>query len=228
MDRIMKKVLFCSYREWAAKIVNSIESDNIEGITITKVSTKKDLMKSIEKEKFDLIFFLGWSEIIEKNIVDNNFCICLHPSLLPMYRGGSPLQNQIINGETESGISLFKMDENIDKGPIIYQEKFSIEDIDLDEVFNSIIKYGKIGINFILDKLIRNQEIPLEKQNENDASYFKRRTEEMSEIEMKDFSEFTSKELHNKIRCLQDPYPNAFIKCKDGSILYLKKSDYSL
>ena len=47
----MKKVLFCSYREWAAKIVNSIESDNIEGITITKVSTKKDLMKSIEKEK---------------------------------------------------------------------------------------------------------------------------------------------------------------------------------
>ena len=51
-----------------------------------------------------------------------------------------------------------------------------IEDVDLDEVFNSIIKYGKKGINFILDKLIRNQEIPLEKQNEDDASYFKRRT----------------------------------------------------
>ena len=145
-----------------------------------------------------------------------------------MYRGGSPLQNQIINGETESGISLFKMDENIDKGPIIYQEKFSIEDVDLDEVFNSIIKYGKKGINFILDKLIRNQEIPLEKQNEDDASYFKRRTEEMSEIKIEDFSEFSSKDLHNKIRCLQDPYPNAFIRCKDGSILYLKKSNYSL
>jgi len=224
----MKKVLFCSYREWAEKIVKSIELDRIEGVEITKVSTKKDLMKNIEREKFDLIFFLGWSEIVEKNIVDNNFCICLHPSLLPMYRGGSPLQNQIINGETESGISLFKMDENIDKGPIIYQEKFSIEDVDLDEIFNSIIKYGKIGINFILDKLIRNQEIPLEEQNEDETSYFKRRTEEMSEIKIEDFSEFTSKDLHNKIRCLQDPYPNAFIKCKDGSILYLKKSNYSL
>ena len=63
---MMKKVLFCSYREWAAKIVNSIESDNIEGIEITKVSTKNDLIESIEREKFDLIFFLGWSEIIEK------------------------------------------------------------------------------------------------------------------------------------------------------------------
>ena len=55
---MMKKVLFCSYREWAAKIVNSIESDNIEGIEITKVSTKNDLIKNIEREKFDLIFFL--------------------------------------------------------------------------------------------------------------------------------------------------------------------------
>ena len=74
---MMKKVLFCSYREWAAKIVNSIESDNIEGIEITKVSTKNDLIKNIERE-FDFIS-LGWSEIIEKNIVDNNFCICLTP-----------------------------------------------------------------------------------------------------------------------------------------------------
>ena len=41
------------------------------------------------------------------------------------------LQNQIINGETENGISLFKMDENIDRMAIIYQEKFSIEDVDL-------------------------------------------------------------------------------------------------
>ena len=47
----MKKVLFCSYREWAAKIVNSIESDNIEGIEITKVSTKNDLIKKYLVEK---------------------------------------------------------------------------------------------------------------------------------------------------------------------------------
>ena len=50
----------------------------------------------------------------------------------------------------------------------------------------------------------------------------------MSEIKIEDFNNLTSKEIHNKIRCLQDPYPNAFIKCKDGSILYIKKSHYSL
>ena len=47
----------------------------------------------------------------------------------------------------------------------------------------------------------------------------KEELEEMSEIKIEDFSEFSSKDLHNKIRCLQDPYPNAFIRCKDGSIL---------
>ena len=185
-------------------------------------------MTNIKKENFDLIFFLGWSEIISASIVNNNFCICLHPSLLPKYRGGSPIQNQIINGEEESGISFFKMDENIDTGPTIYKEKFNIKDVDLDEVFNSIVKSGVNGLDFILKKLVSDDEIPLVKQQENEATFYKRRTEEMSEIQLEDFNKFTSKELHNKIRCLQDPYPNAFIRCKDGSVLYLKKSDYLL
>ena len=224
----MKKVLFCSYREWASQIIKSVEKNYKKSIEFSKASTKDELLTNIKKENFDLIFFLGWSEIISANIVNSNFCICLHPSLLPKYRGGSPIQNQIINGEEESGISFFKMDENIDTGPTIYQEKFTIKDIDLDEVFNSIVKSGVNGVDFILKKLVSNVEIPLVKQKENEATFYKRRTEEMSEIQLEDFNKFTSKELHNKIRCLQDPYPNAFIRCKDGSVLYLKNSDYLL
>lgn len=224
----MKKVLFCSYREWASQIIKSVEKNYKKSIEFSKASTKDELLTNIKKENFDLIFFLGWSEIISASIVNNNFCICLHPSLLPKYRGGSPIQNQIINGEEESGISFFKMDENIDTGPTIYQEKFNIKDIDLDEVFNSIVKSGVNGLDFILKKLVSDDEIPLVKQQENEATFYKRRTEEMSEIQLEDFNKFTSKELHNKIRCLQDPYPNAFIRCKDGSVLYLKKSDYLL
>ena len=224
----MKKVLFCSYREWASQIIKSVEKNYKKSIEFSKASTKDELLTNIKKENFDLIFFLGWSEIISASIVNNNFCICLHPSLLPKYRGGSPIQNQIINGEEESGISFFKMDENIDTGPTIYKEKFNIKDVDLDEVFNSIVKSGVNGLDFILKKLVSDDEIPLVKQQENEATFYKRRTEEMSEIQLEDFNKFTSKELHNKIRCLQDPYPNAFIRCKDGSVLYLKKSDYLL
>ena len=208
----MKKVLFCSYREWASQIIKSVEKNYKKSIEFSKASTKDELLTNIKKENFDLIFFLGWSEIISASIVNNNFCICLHPSLLPKYRGGSPIQNQIINGEEESGISFFKMDENIDTGPTIYKEKFNIKDVDLDEVFNSIVKSGVNGLDFILKKLVSDDEIPLVKQQENEATFYKRRTEEMSEIQLEDFNKFTSKELHNKIRCLQDPVSKCFYK----------------
>ena len=223
----MKNVLFCSYREWANQIYKTINKEYKSHINIENVNTQEELLKKLKQNSFDLLFFLGWSEIIEEDIVNNNFCICLHPSLLPLYRGGSPIQNQIINGEEISGVSLFKMDENIDTGPIIYQEKINIKDIDLEDIFKLITNSGIKGVDFILKKLINNEEIPLQPQDDNNATFFKRRNEKMSEILIEDFLKLSSKELHNKIRCLQDPYPNAFIRCKDGSILYLKKSSYS-
>ena len=119
------------------------------------------------------------------------------------------------------------MDKNIDTGPIIYQEKINIKDIDLEDIFKLITNSGIKGVDFILKKLINNEEIPLQPQDDNNATFFKRRNEKMSEILIEDFLKLSSKELHNKIRCLQDPYPNAFISCKDVSILYLKKSSYS-
>ena len=224
----MKEVLFCSYRDWADQIIQDLKKDFSSQVNLTTCNKNEDFLKNIEYKEFDLIFFLGWSDIIESEIVNSNFCICLHPSLLPKYRGGSPIQNQIINGETTSGITLFKMDKNIDTGPIIYQEEFNIEDIDLEEVFQLIVDKGINGCSFILKNLIEDKPIPLTAQNDKDSSYYKRRSEKMSEIKIEDFNNLTSKEIHNKIRCLQDPYPNAFIKCKDGSILYIKKSHYSL
>ena len=48
----------------------------------------------------------------------------------------------------------------------------------------------------------------------------------MSEIKIEDFEKYTAEELHNKIRALQDPYPNAFIKCKNNTILLIQESEY--
>jgi methionyl-tRNA formyltransferase len=56
---------------------------------------------------------------------------CIHPSLLPKYRGPSPIATALINGDEETGVTIFKMDEKIDHGPIIAQEKISIALTDL-------------------------------------------------------------------------------------------------
>ena len=63
-------------------------------------------------------------------------------------------------------------------------------------------------------------------QDETQVTYFKRRTPEQSKISIDDIKTNNAKQLYNKIRCLQDPYPNAFIVCGDGKKLYLKLADY--
>lgn len=57
-------------------------------------------------------------------------CINVHPSLLPKYRGPSPIQQAILNGDNISGITVIKMDKQVDHGPIIYQEQLELSSID--------------------------------------------------------------------------------------------------
>jgi methionyl-tRNA formyltransferase len=225
----LKKVLFCSYRDWSNEICKKIKNIFLyDDINFKTCDTQDKFLNLIKKEKFDIIFFLGWSDIIEKEIVENNLCVCLHPSLLPYYRGGSPLQNQLINNEKESGITFFMMNESLDKGPILYQEKYNLEKVKLlglTEIYKKITNLGIRGVKKIILDLYKNKELNLIISNDK-GSYYKRRNPKQSEIKVSDFKYFTAEEIFNKIIGLQDPYPNAFIKCKDGTKLFLTNAKY--
>jgi methionyl-tRNA formyltransferase len=142
---------------------------------------------------------------------------------LPKYRGGSPIQNQIVNGEKSSAVTYFKMNEKLDAGPILWQHEFSL-DGELNEVLNRIANVGKDGISYILDEMLSGKTLKMIEQDHAKATIFKRRKPEQSEIKLEDFKNYTAEELYNKIRCLQEPYPNAFIVCKDNTRLYIKKA----
>jgi methionyl-tRNA formyltransferase len=217
------KILCCGYRDWAKRIYKEIEkSYNKDDYNFLIINSKKELSKSIITNfNPDLILWYGWSWIIKDNFIKDYFSVMLHPSPLPKYRGGSPIQNQIINGEVKSAVTLFKMDEGIDTGDILYQEKFFLKG-DLDDIFSEITY---LGIKLTKD-LINNFPHNLKgiKQDNSKSSYYKRRKPEQSEITLKELEEGSAKQFYNKIRCLQDPYPNAFIKFKDGSKLFLTKS----
>ena len=208
------KVWICAYREWALEIYNQVK----EEINCDLITTKEQFNK-IQFAKNDIIFFLGWSWIIPNNIIQKYKCICLHPSPLPKYRGGSPIQHQIINGESLSAVTFFKMTDKLDEGPILYQEYFSLKG-NLKDIFSRIIPLGTSGILRILTFNIKE-----DLQDESQATFYKRRKPEDSEISIEDFKKYTAKELHNKIRALQDPYPNAYIKCKDKK-LFIQISNY--
>lgn len=168
----------------------------------------------------DLLLFYGWSWMVPKTFTDNFTCICLHPSPLPKYRGGSPIQNQVIAGEKDSAVTLFKMGEGLDDGPIYYQEPISLKG-DLCKIFRRVSHAGTRGTEkLILDH--RAGQLVFSPQDESKATFCQRRKPSDSEI----LPTETAEQVYNKVRCLQYPYPNAYFVAADGKKVFVKVSDY--
>jgi len=213
------KILFCAYRKWAINIVDRVDKSFEYKIILDNL----DLKNKITNYHPDVIFFIGWSWIIPDEIINIYNSICIHPSKLPKYRGGSPIQNQIIDGVITSAVTLFRMNSDLDKGDIITQTELSLEG-DLEDILIRIENISVNSINYIINKLNTNEKLEYFKQDETKATYCKRRKPEDSEITIHDLQTQTAKQIYNKIRCLQDPYPNAYITLGNGEKLYLLKA----
>ncbi len=169
----------------------------------------------IEDFKPDMILWYGWSWIIPENIVNAYDCLCLHPSPLPKYRGGSPIQNQIANNEKMSAVTIFKMAKGIDDGDIVRQMPMSLEG-NIEDIFN---RMTELGFSATCDFLLNG--FTLVKQDESQKTYYYRRKPEESEITLEEIKTQTAEYIYNKIRMLRDPYPNAYIKDQYGNKVYI-------
>ena len=210
-----------TYRDWAIDIYDKIY-DKYKDEHNFLICRKKDDFNADILKKFqpDLILWYGWSWIVEDIFVKDYESIMLHPSPLPKYRGGSPIQNQIINGEKTGAVTLFKMNEGLDKGDIYEQLPMSLSGT-LDNIFSRISDLGFVATCNIIE-----DNYTLRTQDESKSSYYKRKSPKDSEITIKELETKSSEYLYNKIRMLADPYPNAFIRTCDGKKIYLLKSRF--
>ncbi len=150
------------------------------GISLISVN-KKNLQANIEKLISEKNITTGWmmtfAYIIPKpllGMLPGGF-INFHYGILPKFRGSNPVLAQMLNGETESGITIHLVDENIDTGPIVMQQKIPITDIDTFGM--QLQKLGLLGASMAINllQLCRVQPIPLAvAQDETKAGYFKK------------------------------------------------------
>ncbi|MCL4550787.1 MAG: methionyl-tRNA formyltransferase [Bacteroidetes bacterium] len=129
----------------------------------------------------------------------------LHGSLLPKYRGAAPIQWALINGDTETGVTTFFLEDKVDTGNIILQKKIEIDSADN---FGSLHdKLMMLGADAVLEtvELIENGSFSLSKQNDQDASPAPKITKEICRIDWNK----SAAEIHNLVRGLS-PYPGAF------------------
>jgi methionyl-tRNA formyltransferase len=101
--------------------------NNIECLTPAKLDA--DFVIVLKKYDSSLFLVASYGKIIPQLILDlaKNGTLNIHPSLLPKYRGSSPLQTQILNDEKEVGVTIIKLDEKMDHGPIVAQKILSIQ-----------------------------------------------------------------------------------------------------
>lgn len=180
-----------------------IEQQCIKLFEANIINNKAQLSATeLNKIKPDYIFFLHWSYIIPKDVFENFNCIVFHMTDLPYGRGGSPLQNLIMRGHSETMISAIKVSKGIDTGPIYLKKGLSLNGT-AKEIF---LRAGKVMFKMIKE-IITKRPIPIDQIGE--VVTFKRRTPLESNLnEVSDI-----KTAYNYIRMLDaEGYPKAFFE----------------
>lgn len=125
-------------------------------------------------------------------------CINIHPSLLPRWRGAAPIQRTIMSGDKETAIAIMQMDEGVDSGDVLSQEKFALTQA---ETYTDLAeKFSKMGADLLVKTLkdLENAQINAIKQDDNASTYAKKIDKLECEIDWKESAE----EIERKIRGL--------------------------
>ncbi|MFP9529365.1 bifunctional UDP-4-amino-4-deoxy-L-arabinose formyltransferase/UDP-glucuronic acid oxidase ArnA [Pectobacterium brasiliense] len=130
----------------------------------------------------------------------------LHGSLLPRYRGRAPVNWVLVNGETQTGVTLHKMVSRADAGDIVAQSVVAIDEEDTALTLHGKCRTAAAALLAQQLPLIRSREITLTPQDDSRASYFGRRTTADGLIDWQK----SAHEINNLIRAVTEPYPGAF------------------
>ena len=155
------------------KVKKVLEKHGVPLIQLEKGINTKSSLEIIRAQKPDVLVSIAGNQIFKKNLlaIPAKGTINLHTALLPKYRGLMPTFWVLKNNEPETGVSVFFVDEGIDSGPIIVQERVPIENQTQREL---ILQTKKIGMDCILKAIekIRDDKVELIPNPEEEMTYF--------------------------------------------------------
>jgi UDP-4-amino-4-deoxy-L-arabinose formyltransferase/UDP-glucuronic acid dehydrogenase (UDP-4-keto-hexauronic acid decarboxylating) len=174
----------------------------------------------------DFIFSFYYRNMVKKDILDipKNGCLNLHGSLLPAYRGRCPINWVLVNGETETGVTLHYMTEKPDDGDIVAQSKIEIsKDDDAGSLHAKCAEAAAALLESVLPE-IKGGSAKKTPQDSSKASYFGGRKPEDGEIDWNT----SSAEIRNLVRAVTRPFPGAFSYVGDRKAIFWKVEETSL
>lgn len=210
-----KKLQFTPVKEKALELnLEVFQPDNVNSIESV------DKIKGINP---DFIIVAAYGQILRKEILDTPKygCLNVHASLLPKYRGAAPINWAIINGETNTGISIMKMEEGLDTGDVILEEAVAIEEN--DDYLTLHDKLASLGGKLIVKAIeeILNNNASYTPQDHNKSSYASMISKDLGRINWNK----SGNEISNLVRGLK-PWPNAFTEYK-GEIVKIHRVKFA-
>jgi methionyl-tRNA formyltransferase len=138
-----------------------------------KIVNDSEFIESLKKIRPDIIIVVAFGQILSDTFlkIPKQFCINLHSSLLPKYRGAAPIQRAILNGEKKSGVTTMIMDKGMDTGDILLMQEISIHETDTAQTLHdSLSKMGGALVLETLKRLVGNTLLPTQ-QDHSQATY---------------------------------------------------------
>ncbi|MES2003044.1 MAG: formyltransferase family protein [Bacteroidota bacterium] len=197
----MSTILFVSSKSWHKEVFEEL-SREIDAHWVLISSRDEFVSEKIGQYDPAWIFIPHWSYIIPPDIYENWACVVFHMTDLPFGRGGSPLQNLIANGFTETKITALKVDKEIDGGDI-YLKK----DLNLAGTAEEIFIRAAVIVKEMIKEIVK---LNLEAAPQTgEPTYYKRRKPSEGNIE----TLTNISDVYDYIRMLDaETYPNAFVE----------------
>lgn len=175
-----------------------------------------ELKSSIIEYRPDLCIVVGWYWVLKPDLLSivPYGWLGIHASLLPKYRGGSPLVWALINGETKTGLSMFYFDEGMDTGDVVAQKEIRVE---LGDTISDLLSKAEVQSLEIVKEnypsLLRGDAARL-KQDHSQATYVALRQPSDGKIDWQQ----SATVIYNFIRAQSHPYPGAYFLWEDKII----------
>ncbi len=163
----------------------------------------EDIVKELLKIECDYIVVAAYGQILPQEILNHAPCINLHASILPAYRGASPIQQTLLNGDKQTGVTAMLMDIGLDTGDILKIAKIDVSD---DEMVESLFNRLTITASDLTVDVLKNfnSYTPI-KQNDSISTHCKKISKQDGEISFTDATE-----LYNKYRAFT-PWPAIYL-----------------
>lgn len=174
----------------------------------------EDALTALRRADLDWLFIIGWSQIAGKEALETprKGVLGIHPTLLPIGRGRAAIPWAILKGLPETGVTLFQLEEGVDTGPIMAQERIPIaSDETATTLYQRVAEAHRTLIHRVWDDLVSNRLIP-QQQDHTKATTWPARKPEEGRIT----AAMSMEEAERLVRAVTHPYPGAFWDAPDG------------